>query len=91
VDVAPTVAALLGVALPSAEGRPLLEALAAGGAATADYAIEVQTLRPARAANVEAAPGAASPPRFTFEVRRKLLRRAGREVAYDDDARRVVP
>jgi arylsulfatase A-like enzyme len=90
VDVAPTLAALLGIALPGAEGRPLLEALAAGGAATTDYAIEVQTLRPARAATVEAAAGAAAPP-FTFELRRKLLRGAGREAVYDDEARRVVP
>ena len=34
VDVAPTVAMLLGLSLPQADGRPLLEALATGGSST---------------------------------------------------------
>jgi arylsulfatase A-like enzyme len=85
VDVAPTVALLLGVDLPGAEGRPVLEALAPGGADAGEYAVRAEVLRPAQPAPA-AAPGA---PPFTFEVRRKVVVHRGREYAYDDDARRV--
>jgi arylsulfatase A-like enzyme len=37
VDVAPTIARILGVSLPGAEGRPLLEALVRGGAGVRSY------------------------------------------------------
>jgi hypothetical protein len=83
--VAPTVAAILGVPLPTAEGRPLLEALAAGDASTAEYAIEERVLRPARAA--DAGPGL---PPFSFEVRAKVLRRGERADVYEEELRRVA-
>ena len=44
VDVAPTVAALLGLSLPQADGRPLLEALSTGGAAATGYSVTPGTL-----------------------------------------------
>jgi hypothetical protein len=44
VDVAPTVAALLGLALPQADGRPLLEALKAGGKPCDAAGVRVQTM-----------------------------------------------
>ena len=44
VDVAPTVAALLGLSLPKADGRPLLEALTTGGAAATGYSVTPGTL-----------------------------------------------
>jgi len=47
VDVAPTVARILGLSLPGANGRPLLEALASGGAAIADYTSAPSTVNPA--------------------------------------------
>lgn len=50
VDVAPTVAKILGLSLPGANGRPLLEALAAGGAAIADYTSAPSTVNPAATA-----------------------------------------
>jgi arylsulfatase A-like enzyme len=45
VDVAPTVARILGLSLPHAQGRPLLEALARG-AAVDDYHVAPQVQRP---------------------------------------------
>ena len=45
VDVAPTVAAVLGLSLPSAAGRPLDEALL-GGRMSADYTVTPSTLTP---------------------------------------------
>ncbi len=50
VDVAPTVAQILGLALPGANGRPLLEALASGSAAISDYTATPSTVNPAAAA-----------------------------------------
>ena len=50
VDVAPTMAQILGVSLPAANGRPLQEALAAGGVAIADYTATPSTVNPAAVA-----------------------------------------
>ena len=50
VDVAPTVAQILGLPLPDANGRPLMEALAAGGGAIADYTATASTVNPAATA-----------------------------------------
>ncbi len=47
VDVAPTVAQIFGLQLPGANGRPLLEALASGGAAASDYTVTPSTMNPA--------------------------------------------
>lgn len=44
VDVAPTVAAILGLSLPKADGRPLLEALTTGGATATGYTVAPGTL-----------------------------------------------
>jgi hypothetical protein len=44
--VAPTVARLLGLSLPDTAGRPLLEALASGGRATADYTSTPSLIKP---------------------------------------------
>jgi arylsulfatase A-like enzyme len=46
VDVAPTIARILGLSLPHAQGRPLLEALARGTAVT-DYHVASEVKRPA--------------------------------------------
>ena len=46
VDVAPTIARILGLALPAAQGRPLLEAMT-HGAAIADYHTAPKVLSPA--------------------------------------------
>jgi arylsulfatase A-like enzyme len=45
VDVAPTIARILGLSLPHAQGRPLLEALARG-AAVGDYRVAPDVQRP---------------------------------------------
>ena len=50
VDVAPTVAQIFGLSLPGANGRPLLEALIAGGGAIADYTSTPSTVNPTAAA-----------------------------------------
>ena len=50
VDVAPTVAQLFGLSLPGANGRPLLEALANGGAAIGDYTSTPSVVNPTAAA-----------------------------------------
>jgi arylsulfatase A-like enzyme len=50
VDVAPTVARIFGLALPGANGRPLLEALVSGGAAITDYTAAPSTVHPANPA-----------------------------------------
>jgi len=49
VDVAPTVASILGLSLPHADGRPLLEALR-NGPATSSYQVSSRTIRPKKAA-----------------------------------------
>jgi hypothetical protein len=52
VDVAPTVAKIFGLALPSAEGRALLEAFASGGAPTTDYGVATNTVNSSTATAV---------------------------------------
>jgi hypothetical protein len=46
VDVAPTLAKLLGLSLPDAAGRPLLESLAAGGLDASAFTATPSTLKP---------------------------------------------
>jgi arylsulfatase A-like enzyme len=46
VDLAPTVARILGLALPDTAGRPLLEALATGGRSASDYTAAPSVLKP---------------------------------------------
>jgi predicted AlkP superfamily pyrophosphatase or phosphodiesterase len=50
VDVAPTLARVLGLSLPGADGRPLLEGLAEGGRPEADYTVAPGVLAPERPA-----------------------------------------
>lgn len=50
VDVAPTIAHLLGLKLPNADGRPLLEALNKSGVSTKDYQVINATYSPVSAA-----------------------------------------
>jgi arylsulfatase A-like enzyme len=54
VDVAPTVAHLFGLTLSGADGRPLLEALSAGGGQISDYTSTPSTVNPPAVANIGA-------------------------------------
>ncbi|HET7506554.1 MAG TPA: alkaline phosphatase family protein [Kofleriaceae bacterium] len=92
VDVAPTVAHILGVPLPQAQGRPLLEAMV-GGAAPADYRVTPRVLQPRAAATgltvrrptdpdgKDVVPGIHS---YTFELHTKELVYGGRTYTYYD-------
>jgi arylsulfatase A-like enzyme len=98
VDVAPTVASILGVALPGANGRPLLESLAHGGATMSDYLVEQRTVAPASPATglimkLPTSPAGAdvdtTRTSYTIELQTKVLRRAGETFTYFDYARAV--
>jgi arylsulfatase A-like enzyme len=82
VDVAPTIARLLELDLPQATGRPLLEALEDGSAAS-EYTVDVRAVTPKAPAEIER-----SERPFTFTVQEKLLRRGRAEWSYFDTARR---
>ncbi|HEX4423243.1 MAG TPA: hypothetical protein VH165_35275, partial [Kofleriaceae bacterium] len=95
VDVAPTVAHLLGVALPHAQGRPLLEALAGGPAITA-YQVVPGVVRPEAPATgltvrlptdpdgKNVAPGLHT---YRLELHTKALTYGGRTYTYFDFAK----
>jgi arylsulfatase A-like enzyme len=95
VDLAPTVAHILGVPLPRAQGRPLFEAMV-GGAAPADYRVTARVVAPETAATgltvrrptdpdgKDVAPGVHS---YTFELHIKELQYGGRTYTYYDLAR----
>lgn len=95
VDVAPTVARILGLALPHAEGRPLLEALSAGAPVT-DYQVAPQVQRPAAPATgltihlptdpdgKDVAPKLTS---YTFELHTRSLRYGNQTYTYFDKAK----
>lgn len=94
VDVAPTVAKLLGIELPQADGRPLLEALS--GPAHADpatYSMTPKTLAPATPASglaVKSPVGAdTGKTRYSFNVRVKELRHGASTYSYFDTAKAV--
>lgn len=70
-DIAPTVAALLGLDLPGTDGRPLLEAIEGSGTTAADYRLEAVTLAPKAPAE-----------HFTFSLYKKVLRRSGSTSTY---------
>jgi arylsulfatase A-like enzyme len=98
VDVAPTVARILGVSLPRAQGRPLLEAMTGGGAAVGDYRVESRVLRPAAPATgltirLPTDPGGNDlDPRkgtYTFELHTKSLTHGGIVYTYFDFAKAV--
>lgn len=91
VDLAPTLAAVLGLALPTAQGRVLHEALAGPLArSVSDYTVSPASIRPATVATglktvrIDGAPLPAT--RFSFTVKQKLLRFDGRRWTYFDQA-----
>jgi len=97
VDVAPTVARILGVALPRADGRPLLEALE-GGTALAEYSVSRQVLQPEAPATGLTVQLATDPDgkdvdpartSYTFQLRTKSLSAAGKTYSYFDSAKAV--
>ena len=95
VDVAPTVARILGLALPHAQGRALLEAMNHGTAA-ADYRVAPRVQRPAAPATgltihlptdpdgKDIAPGLSS---YTFELHTKVLSYGAQSYTYYDEAK----
>lgn len=95
VDVAPTIAHILGLALPRAQGRPLLEALR-GGATVSEYSVtrQVQTPKsPATGLRVRLpthrdgnaiAPGVTT---YTFELHTQLLVHGRTTYTYFDFAK----
>src|SRR5262249_21346341 len=97
VDIAPTVARILGVPLPHAQGRPLLEAMARG-VPVSDYSVTADVLRPRSAATgltvrlptspdgKDVATGVSS---YTFELHTKGLSYAGATYTYYDFAKAV--
>jgi arylsulfatase A-like enzyme len=78
VDVAPTIAALLGIDLPQTDGRPLLEVLAQGGAPTTAYTVEATTVAPRDKAD-----------QFDFALYEKVLRRGDASYTYIDGVRTI--
>lgn len=91
VDVAPTLAAVLGLALPTAQGRVLHEALSGPLARpVSDYTVAPAAIRPATAATglktvrIDGAPLPAT--RFSFTVKQKVLRFDGHRWIYFDQA-----
>ena len=95
VDVAPTIARILGLSLPHAQGRPLLEALARGAAVT-DYRVAPEVQRPAAPATgltihlptdpdgKDVAPGLTS---YSFELHTKSLSYGAQRYTYFDLAK----
>jgi arylsulfatase A-like enzyme len=97
VDLAPTVARILGLSLPQADGRPLLEAME-GGAAAGDYRVEGGVLQPDAPATgltiqLPTDPGGrdVDPVRtsYTFQLRTKTVRSDGAKHTYFDSAKAV--
>jgi arylsulfatase A-like enzyme len=97
VDLAPTIAGLLGLNLPRADGRPLSEALR-NGPAIRDYQVVSATLRPHAAAIGLAVKMPTDPnghdvdpdkTSYTIELRSKLLSYRGRTYTYFDSAKAI--
>jgi hypothetical protein len=97
VDVAPTVARILGLSLPGTDGRPLLEAME-GGAPLGSYQVEAAVLQPAAPATaltiqLATDPGGrdvdASKSSYTFELRTKSVSSGGARYTYFDSAKAV--
>ncbi|AND70589.1 hypothetical protein ATSB10_31350 [Dyella thiooxydans] len=91
VDLAPTLAAVFGLTLPTAQGRVLHEALSGPLARpVSDYTVAPAAIRPATAATglktvrIDGAPLPAT--RFSFTVKQKVLRFDGRRWTYFDQA-----
>ncbi|TMA19004.1 MAG: phosphodiesterase [Deltaproteobacteria bacterium] len=95
VDVAPTVAAILGVELPDAQGRPVLEAFRRFDS-PADYQLAPAVVRPEREADGLSVALATDPSgkdldasktKYTFELRTKQLSYNGKTYTYFDSAK----
>jgi predicted AlkP superfamily pyrophosphatase or phosphodiesterase len=95
VDVAPTIAQILGVSLPGADGRALLEALNTNGAAMSDYAVTPASLAPAAPATglvmkLPTSPDGtdvdSSATTYTFQVATKTVAYKGKSYTYFDSA-----
>jgi hypothetical protein len=94
VDVAPTVARILGLELRRADGRPLLEAMQ-GGASAADYRVARDVVRPEAATGVtlrlatdpDGKDVDASKTVYTFELYTTTLSYAGAKFVYVDGAK----
>jgi arylsulfatase A-like enzyme len=94
VDVAPTIARILGLQLPQADGRALLEALQGpAGVDVSAYHVAAQAVAPKQAAtglSIKSAVGAdTGKTRYSFDVRIKQLSRDGETYPYFDSARAV--
>jgi hypothetical protein len=96
VDLAPTVARLLGLALPGTDGRPLLEAME--GPAPGDYRVESEVVQPDAPATgliiqLATDPGGRdvdpSKSSYTFHLRTKSLRIGNSKHTYFDSAKAV--
>lgn len=91
VDVAPTVARILGLSLPSAAGRSLDEALV-GGKAVTDYTVTPSALSPATPATglsmvLPTNTPDASKTAYTFQMKVKDLAVGGQTYRYFDSAK----
>jgi predicted AlkP superfamily pyrophosphatase or phosphodiesterase len=97
VDVAPTVARILGLSLPRADGRALLEAMN-GGAASSDYRVAREVIRPEApatgltirlATNPDGKDVESAKSSYTFELHVKSLQHGGAKYTYFDFAKAV--
>ncbi len=97
VDVAPTVAEILGLQLPQADGRPLDEALG-GGAQVADYQVAPEVVTPGAAAtgltmrlptNPDGNDVDGGKSSYSIELHTKKVTRGNRSWTYFDFARPV--
>jgi len=97
VDVAPTLAGILGLSLPRADGRPLLEALR-NGPGPGDYQVVSRTLRPKTVATGIALKLPTDPSgrdvdphkqEYTIELQTKALTYQGKTYSYFDSAKAV--
>jgi hypothetical protein len=97
VDVAPTAAQILGLALPDANGRPLFEALQ-GGEEPSAYQVTPEVVRPKSEATGIALALPTDPDgndvdrtktTYTFELRTKRLVHRGKTYTYLDSAKAI--
>jgi arylsulfatase A-like enzyme len=91
VDVAPTVAKILGIELPHADGRPLLEALQAQHVGAEAYSVTPKVIAPFTAAAglaIKSPVGAdTGKSRYDFKLQIKQLRHGAALFTYFDWAR----
>ena len=96
VDIAPTVAHILGLNMPGVQGRPLQEALR-GGPRVTDYAVSVKTHRSSKRNGLKMKlptdlDGRTIDPALTtyaVELTTKILTRGGASYTYFDQARAI--